>query len=68
MQGPGFPAVYLALWARKAKDAEGEDRMKAEEEQEKDWSQKEEGLEEKPLVLEEIVVEDLTIDGICGVY
>ncbi len=28
----------------------------------------EENSEEKPEVLEEIEIEDLTVDGICGVY
>ena len=43
-------------------------RMKEQFEEKKDGTTLEETLKENPEVLEEIEIEDLTVDGICGVY
>jgi mycofactocin precursor len=42
--------------------------MKGNERKELELKTDEEAKEETPDILEEIEVEDLTVDGICGVY
>jgi mycofactocin precursor len=42
--------------------------MKSREEKELKRDTEKEAREEVPDILEEIEVEDLTVDGICGVY
>lgn len=57
------------MWQKSNREQKGEGRMKeelsAEMEKESSNIKTEEDI---PPILEEIAIEDLTVDGICGVY